>query len=189
MSEGTTTAIVAGVFTILGAALGFVGTHMATVAARRKDNFQIRKEHLETSMNAWGAVRRASDSLANDYVHEAAKDNKAILLRYVRQITNVCGCMAATPWVFSKKAREMELRLKGDLGLFSLALDLPTIRAHTLPDAITMQGLEDMLSRDAGKVMEIQGKLEEHLADMRSLAEKELEQLNAEYRKLIASGI
>lgn len=186
--------LITGVVGLLGACLGYVGAlvtaNRGLEATRKRDNFQVRKEHLETCMNSWAAVRHASDSLANEYVHEPTKDLSDLLQRYVRQITTVCGCMAATPWIFSKSAREMELRLKGDLGLFGLALDLPIIRAYAQPDAVTMQRIREMIiERDAKKMMEIQSRLEEHLAGMRTLAEEEIGRLTNEYDRLIAAGI
>lgn len=186
--------LVTGGAAILGAVAGIAGTIRANErtlrATRSKDNFQVRKEHLETCMNSWAAVRHASDSLANDYVHEPTKDLNDLLQRYVRQITTVCGCMAAAPWVFSRNARELELRLKGDLGLFGLAFDLPAIRACAQPDAVTMQHIRELIiKRDATKMLEIQAKLEEHLADMRTLAEEEIGRLTDEYNQLIAAGI
>jgi hypothetical protein len=193
MSEQVMIGLIGGGAAVFGAAIGsisgFIAANRVLDFNRQKENFIIRRDHLETSMKAWAEVRHAADSLGNDYLYEPAKDNKALLLRYVRHVTSICGCMAATPWIFSKKAREMELTLKGDLGLFNLALDLPAIRAYTLPDAITMKGLEGMLRRDAAKVMELLGTMQEHLAAMRTLAEEELQRLNDEYAGLIAFGI
>lgn len=194
MTEQVMTNLITAGAAIAGAIVGCVGTLLATKRSldytRRKDNFQIKRDHLETSIKAWGAVKHASDSLANEYVHDSAKDNTDLLRGYARQITSICSCMAATPWVFSQKARDLELRLKGDLGLFSLAVDLPNIIAwDVVQNKMTMEVLEEFPKKHSEKLMALLSSLSERLAAMRSLAEAELERLNSEYNKLIASGI
>lgn len=108
VSDQVWTNLVTGGAAIVGAAVGSIGTLIATKRSldytRRKDNFQAGREALECRIKAVSALERTSDSymriLAQDVPIGKPDEGFALFKPLVRETLD---CVGATPWAFSEE--------------------------------------------------------------------------------------
>lgn len=169
---------------ILGAMVGSVVTLIATNRSldytRRKDNVQIRRDHLETSIRSLGELVQHSDFYMNESLNQKL-DVDDLLSRIRERALAISNCISATPWVFPDQARELHAALKNAV----LEVEYERNRQHVgceprsdstspEPDQLVMRRLDCVVER---------------MYEVHNWASTRLNDLTADYTALVQGGI